>query len=77
LYVTTVGDNSIQRINPAGQVRTFASAGALNGPILLDFDHHGNMYVANFFGGTISKVTPSGAVSTPQTILQKSRSYSI
>jgi sugar lactone lactonase YvrE len=63
LYVTTVGDNAIKQVNPAGHVRDFATSG-LNGPILIDFDHSGNVYVANFYGGSISKVAPNGAVST-------------
>src|SRR5262249_1292461 len=63
LYVTTVGDNAIKRINPEGQVRDFATSG-LNGPVLMDFDSHNNLYVPNFFDGHLSKVTPTGEVST-------------
>jgi sugar lactone lactonase YvrE len=63
LYVTTVGDNSVHRVNPAGQVHDFATSG-LNGPVLMDFDRRGNIYVANFYGNTISKITPNGQAST-------------
>jgi sugar lactone lactonase YvrE len=63
LYVSTVGDNSIHRINPAGMVHPFTTSG-LNAPVLMDFDHHGNLYVANFYGNTISKITPNGQATT-------------
>ena len=43
-------------------VSTFASG--FNNPAGLAFDAAGNLYVANAAGGTISKVTPTGAVST-------------
>src|SRR5208283_3001483 len=41
----------------------FVSAG-LNTPLGLAFDSSGNLYVANYKGNTISKVTPDGTVST-------------
>ncbi len=46
-------------------VTTFVPATAgLSYPYYMAFDASGNLYVANYDGNTISKVTPSGTVST-------------
>jgi hypothetical protein len=69
LCVSTIGDNSIERINPAGQVQPFVSSG-LNGPVEIAFNANHDLFVANFSfspfgaGTTISEITPSGKVST-------------
>jgi hypothetical protein len=68
LYVSTFGDNGIERINPAGDVRPFVTSG-LSGPVAIRFGPHHDLFVANFgspfgSGSTISRITPSGEVST-------------
>src|SRR5262249_39662464 len=45
-----------------GAVSTVASG--LQAPAGLAFDTAGNLYVANYDGGTVSKVAPGGAIST-------------
>jgi hypothetical protein len=35
----------------------------LNGPFDLTFDAAGNLYSANYFDGSVSKITPAGVVS--------------
>jgi hypothetical protein len=47
---------------PGTTVSTFASG--LSAPSSLAFDAAGNLYIANFAGGTIMQVTPGGAVNT-------------
>jgi YVTN family beta-propeller protein len=56
---------SVARGLPSGTptVSTFV-AGTLDYPGGMAFDAAGNLYVANYFRNTISKVTPAGAVST-------------
>ncbi len=53
----TVGNSS-----STGSVSTFASG--FNNPNGLAVDSSGNLYVTNFLGGLVQKVTPSGVVST-------------
>ena len=48
----------------SGQTTVSTFASGFNNPAGLAFDAAGNLYVANAAGGTISKVTPTGAVST-------------
>jgi len=47
-----------------GAVTTYASGPLLSGPIGLTFDSSDNLYVANYSGDTLSKITPAGAIST-------------
>ena len=47
-----------------GAVTTYASGPLLSGPIGLAFDSSDNLYVANYTGGTLSEITPAGAIST-------------
>ena len=52
-------------MTPAGVVSTYVdSSKGLNTPDGLTFDSAGNLYIANFHGETISKVTPGGTVTT-------------
>lgn len=77
LYVTDTGNSLIRKVTPAGAVTTFvgkldnfggtdgsgtnATFNRPHGPV---FDRAGNLYVADFAGGTIRKITPAGAVTT-------------
>ncbi len=47
-----------------GAVTTYGSGPLLSGPIGLTFDSSDNLYVANYSGDTLSKITPAGAIST-------------
>jgi sugar lactone lactonase YvrE len=69
-------NNAIRKITPAGVVATLAgsaSAGEIDGfggsalftePDSVALDGAGNVYVADFYGETIRKVTPDGSVDT-------------
>ena len=66
LYVSsdaTSGPYAIYKIDPDGTVHTFVNSG-LNRPFGIVFDPTGNLFVANEGGGTISKITPQGVVTT-------------
>ena len=77
LFAAIVPTDSVLKITPGGVVTTFASG--FHNPTDLAFDSNGNLYVANDLyivtngsnlnpivigGGTISKITPNGVVST-------------
>jgi hypothetical protein len=77
LYVADVNNHNIRKITPGGVVTTFAgmsgvsghqdgnvSSAKFNGPFDLVFDENDNLYVIEFFGATVRKITPSGVVST-------------
>jgi surface protein len=76
LYVADLSNHKIRRITPAGDVTTFAGSGtagsadangtaaSFNGPIALAFDSAGNLYVADYYGQLVRRITPSGVVST-------------
>jgi DNA-binding beta-propeller fold protein YncE len=57
LYVGSEGSNSILKIDPAGNMSTFASTPL---PIGLAFDKAGNLYVANNAAYTVTEFNPSG-----------------
>ena len=77
LYVTDTGNSLIRKVTPAGAVTTFvgkldtfggtdgsgtnATFNRPHGPV---FDRAGNLYVADYAGATIRKITPAGAVTT-------------
>jgi sugar lactone lactonase YvrE len=76
-YVADTGNHTIRKITPAGEVSTLAGTagvrGALDGtgpaaqfnePRGVAVDGAGNVYVAEWWNGTIRKITPSGVVST-------------
>lgn len=76
VYVADYGNQLIRKITPAGVVTTFAGSGAgggMNGtgiaasfsrPIAVATDVVGNVYVVEFQGDRIRKITPTGEVTT-------------
>lgn len=77
LYVADYRGQTIRKITPAGEVSTFAGvAGStgnvdgpkgeakFNNPAGLAFDNHGNLYVTDFSGHTIRKISSDGNVTT-------------
>ncbi|MBL7817665.1 MAG: T9SS type A sorting domain-containing protein [Saprospiraceae bacterium] len=76
VYVADYGNHKIRKITAAGVVTTFAGSGtaggtdrtgtaaSFNGPEGIALDADGNVYVAEFLGNKIRKITPAGAVTT-------------
>ncbi|MCS5645083.1 MAG: hypothetical protein NZ838_03090, partial [Candidatus Marinimicrobia bacterium] len=76
LFIADYYNNLIRKITPSGVVTTFAGSGTagsvdgtgtaayLSGPTGLSFDSNGNLFVAEFGGNKIRKITPSGVVTT-------------
>jgi streptogramin lyase len=77
IYVGDNGGNTIRKVSPAGAVTTLAgmpgvagsadgtgSAARFNGPWGVAVGPDGNIYVAEYYGCTIRKVTPGGVVTT-------------
>ncbi|WCT12445.1 MBG domain-containing protein [Mucilaginibacter jinjuensis] len=76
LYVSDMYNNAIRKITPGGQVTTFAggnygtstdgigTAAIFSFPSGLTIDAAGNLYVTEFNGNTIRKITPGGNVTT-------------
>ena len=76
IYVADMGNNTIRKISPSGDVRTLAGLagqpGEIDGedtlarfmaPSGIAVDGSGNVYVAEFASGTIRKISPEGTVS--------------
>jgi serine/threonine protein kinase/sugar lactone lactonase YvrE len=76
IYVADMGNNTIRKISPSGDVRTLAGQagqpGRIDGegararftaPSGIAVDDAGNVYVAEFASGTIRKISPQGSVS--------------
>jgi serine/threonine protein kinase/sugar lactone lactonase YvrE len=76
IYVADMGNDTIRKISPTGDVRTLAGlagqAGRIDGegaqarftaPSGIAVDNSGNVYVAEFASGTIRKITSEGSVS--------------
>lgn len=64
LYLTSSEANQILRVNvTTNDVMVFAKTG-LSRPLDVVVDCVGNLYVSNFNGNSISKLTPNGSVST-------------
>ena len=76
VYVSDYDNNRIRKVLPNGTVSTVAGTGQrgfadgpgsnaqLSGPEGLALDGQGNLYVAEFAGQRIRKITPNGMVST-------------
>jgi hypothetical protein len=63
LYISNLGDNYVQNVTNTGVNTKLASAGLLNQPAGLCVDASNNIYVANYGGNNILKITPAGTVS--------------
>jgi sugar lactone lactonase YvrE len=76
IYVAEYGNNLIRKIDPSGNVTTFAGSGqvgsangqgtaaSFNQPTTIAIDASGNLYVADFGNNLIRKISPSGNVTT-------------
>ena len=76
VYVAEYGGNRIRKITPEGVVTTLAGSGtaastdgtgtaaSINGPSGVAVDSLGNVYVVEFSGHKVRKITPSGVVTT-------------
>jgi hypothetical protein len=76
LFVAEYGGHRIRRITPAGVVTTFAGSGSpsstdgtgtaasFNQPIGLAFNAAGDLFVADYGGHRIRRITPAGVVTT-------------
>jgi gliding motility-associated-like protein len=76
IFVADKSNNRIRKVTPEGTVTTFAGNGnkaSIDGtgtsasfdlPQTLTFDHDGNMFVTDYTGNKIRKVTPQGVVTT-------------
>ncbi|SVC45079.1 uncharacterized protein METZ01_LOCUS297933, partial [marine metagenome] len=75
LFIGEYSNNLIRKITPSGVVTTFAGSGtsgsadgigtaaSLSGPVGLSFDSDGNLFVVEFVGEKIRRITPSGSVT--------------
>lgn len=78
LYIAEQLGNRVRRINKKGIISTIAGNGtqkptrdgvkatdtAVNGPNGLVFDQQGNLYVSEFLGNRIRKISPNGTITT-------------
>ena len=75
-FVADAGGHRIRKITPTADVTTVAgngtntttdgngTAATFNTPISVAVDAAGNLYVLEYFGGVVRKITPSGDVTT-------------
>jgi sugar lactone lactonase YvrE len=76
IYIADMGNNTIRKISPSGDVRTLAGqagqTGRIDGegaqarfmaPSGIAVDDFGNVYVAEFASDTIRKISPEGSVN--------------
>jgi sugar lactone lactonase YvrE len=77
VYVADTRNNTIRKITSGGTVSTLAGSGGVtgsgdgaggsarfNGPYAVAVDSFGNLYVSDFFNGTIRKIDTSNTVTT-------------
>ncbi len=76
IYVADTGNNAIRKIDREGKVTTVAGDGQagmrdgpgsqarFNGPLGLDVDQHGNLYVADTYNDRVRRIAPDGTVTT-------------
>jgi len=78
LYIAEQLGNRVRKINRQGVISTVAGTGhtdpvrdgvqatqsAVNGPNGLAFDQNGNLFVSEFLGNRIRKITPDGIITT-------------
>ena len=62
LFQSNIGNSSISKVTPTGNVSFFSSTG-ITAPVGITIDENDNLYVCNCGDNTIQKITPSG-VST-------------
>lgn len=78
LYIADLGNDRVRRVSPAGAIDTYAgrdgqgssgdggpaTSAQMLSPRNLVFDSAGNLYIAEFAGHRIRKVTPDGAITS-------------
>lgn len=78
LYIADYYNDRVRKLTPAGVITTVAGNGvkasggdggpavsaSIHGPIGVTFDAAGNLYVAEYGGHRVRKVTPGGTIST-------------
>ena len=78
LFVAEHSGNRIRKIAPGGTITSVAGTGSntdsgdggsaiaagISGPTHLDFDAAGNLYVAEYYGNRVRRISPSGTIST-------------
>jgi uncharacterized protein (TIGR03437 family) len=78
LYIADLGNNRVRRIAPDGAISTIAGAGdagssgdgglasraRLHTPRNVAVDGYGNLYISEFEGHRVRRVTPDGSIST-------------
>ena len=76
MYVADQENNMLRKISTSGVVSTLAGSGirattdgvgvaaAFNNPLACAVDAHGNVFVTEFYGGNVRRVTAAGVVTT-------------
>jgi uncharacterized protein (TIGR03437 family) len=77
LYIADLGNNRVRRMAPDGTISTFAgssqtvlgdggpaTAALLSGPRNVAVDNAGSLYISEFLGHRVRKVTPDGRIAT-------------
>jgi DNA-binding beta-propeller fold protein YncE len=64
LYIADYNNNTVERIDSSGHSTVYLDdTVGLDGPMGVAFDGNGNLYVGNWYFGTILKVAPNGQSS--------------
>jgi hypothetical protein len=78
VYIADAGNNRVRKVNPSGIISTIAgngtagyygdggaaTAAAMNEPIGLAIDGHGDIYIVEYINNIIRKVSAAGIIST-------------